>query len=302
LEGALEKLESGFSTISGAAAGPDGTLYFVDHHQQRIFSWSKPRGLRVVRHDALDAVNLAVDKSGSLLVQSSAGPEGTVYSFRPDSPVDDITVLEPRAVAPPSGAAFVLPGNVWDNGEFADQLNAETLEYKTIPQMFAEDVGARRPKAYVSPDGSLALPHGRVFRQGPDDSYAGMDPSGWRWSNNLDAYGFVTAAPGRQVYVISGAENRTYRAEVRSDGALGNLQPFVDRGGESVAADGAGNVYLANGQIFVFDRSGKAVGRIDVPERPIQLLFGGGDRRTLFVLTHHTLYAVRTKAPGQPLP
>jgi sugar lactone lactonase YvrE len=128
-----------------------------------------------------------------------------------------------------------------------------------------------------------------------------MDPSGWRWSNNLDAYGFVAAAPGRQVYVISGAENRTYRAEVRSDGTLGNLQPFVDRGGESVAADAAGNVYLANGQIFVFDRSGKAVGRIDVPERPIQLLFGGSDRRTLFVLTHHALYAVRTKAPGETL-
>ena len=38
----------------------------------------------------------------------------------------------------------------------------------------------------------------------------------------------------------------------------------------------------------------KEIGRIDVPERPLQLLFGGSDGRTLFILTHHALFAVRT--------
>src|SRR5262249_11234009 len=126
----------------------------------------------------------------------------------------------------------------------------------------------------------------------------GMDATGWRWSNNLDAYGFLTATPGRQVYITSGAENRTYRATVQADGPLGSLQVFAERGGESAASDSDGNVYVADGGVFVYDRNGKGVGRIDVPERPIQLLFGGADRRTLFILGHHTLYAVRTKAPG----
>src|SRR5262249_43441333 len=88
----LEKLEDGFYTISGATVDAGGTLYFVDHHQQRIFSWSKANGLQVVRHDPLDPVNLAVDKSGHLLAVSSAGPEGTVYSFKPGSPADEVTV------------------------------------------------------------------------------------------------------------------------------------------------------------------------------------------------------------------
>src|SRR4051812_44667832 len=69
VEGAVEKLEGGFYAISGAAAAADGTLYFVDRHQHRIFAWSKARGLEIVRHDPLDPVNLAVDRSGSLLVQ-----------------------------------------------------------------------------------------------------------------------------------------------------------------------------------------------------------------------------------------
>jgi sugar lactone lactonase YvrE len=298
VEDAVEPLESGFYAISGATVAADGTLYFVDHHQHRIFSWSKARGLEVVRDDALDPVNLAIDRSGALLVQSSTGHDGSVYSLRPGGPSEEMTVLEPQPSAARPGAAVVLPGNYWDNGEFANQLNLETYEYNTIPQMFAADVTAKKATEYVSPDGSLVLPIGRVFRQGPDDSYPGMDTTGWRWSNNLDAYGFITAAPGAQVYVTSGAENRTYRAIVQSDGTLGSLQAFAERGGEGATSDADGHVYVANGEIFVYDRAGQSVGRIDVPERPVQLLFGGADRRTLFILGHHTLYAVTTKAPG----
>jgi sugar lactone lactonase YvrE len=99
--------------------------------------------------------------------------------------------------------------------------------------------------------------------------------------------------------VVSGAENRTYRATVQADGTLRDLQLVAERGGESVAVDSAGNVYVANGQVFVYDAVGKALGQIDVPERPVQLLFGGADRRTLFILTHRALYAVTTRAGGE---
>ena len=57
-----------------------GKLYFVDHHNQRIYGWSEKEGLTVERDNPLDPVNLAFDKSGNLLVVSSAGPrEHGVY-------------------------------------------------------------------------------------------------------------------------------------------------------------------------------------------------------------------------------
>ncbi len=286
----VERLEGGFYAISGATVDAAGTLYFVDHHQHRIFSWSGADGLHVVSDAPLDPVNLAVDKSGALLVVSSNGPEGTVYSFKPGSPAS-VQQLQPQPGEPRQGASIVLPVNVWVNGEFANQLNFDTLEYTTIAQMFARDMTTPATKAYVSPDGSLLLPASRVFRQGPDDAYPGMDETGWRWSNNLDAYGLLTAAPGQRVFVISDAENRTYSATVAADGTLRDLQPFAERGGESVAVDSDGRVYIANGQIFIYDQTGKPIDVINVPERPIQLLFGSADRRTLFILTHHTLYA-----------
>jgi sugar lactone lactonase YvrE len=299
----LELLEGGFYAISGAAVDATGRLFFVDHHQHRIFSYSRAEGLRVVRDAPLDPVNVAIDKSGGLLVVSSSGPEGTVYSFHPDAPLDQLTILQPQAAAAANAshehAMVVLPINVWVNGEFANQLDFNTYECKTLAHMFEHEMTTPSTRTYVSPDGSLMLPAGRVFRQGPDDNYPGMDETGWRWSNNLDTYGLLTAAPGQRVYIISGAENRTYSATVApaGDGTLRDLHVFAERGGESVAVDSAGNghVYVANGQIFVYDQSGAQINEIDVPERPIQLLFGDTDHRTLFILTHHALYALRIR-------
>jgi sugar lactone lactonase YvrE len=78
---------------------------------------------------------------------------------------------------------------------------------------------------------------------------------------------------------------------VKSDGTLTELKPFAQRGGESVAVDARGNVYVANGQILVYANDGRQIAVIDVPERPLQLIFGGPDHRTLFILAHHALFA-----------
>ena len=94
------------------------------------------------------------------------------------------------------------------------------------------------------------------------------------------------------MFVTNGSENMTYSARIGAGGTLTDLKPFANRGGESVAVDDRGRVFVANGQVFVYAPDGREVGRIDVPERPLQLIFGGANRRTLFILTHHSLYAV----------
>ena len=285
----IEKLADGFFSISGAAVDAAGKLYFVDRHEQRIFGWSPSEGLTVERDNPLDPVNLAFDNAGNLLVLSSAGPEGTVYSFRPGSPKDQITVIAPQPAQPHPGAIAILPGNYWNNGEFKDQFDFDAFRFTTLDEMFASDVSTAKAKEYVSLDGSVVLPAGRVFQQGPPDY------SGWRFSDNLDTYGFIRATPGQRVFVSSSSEDRTYSALVGADGTLTDLHPFAERGGESVAADSRGDVFIANGEIFVYDRAGKQIADIDVPERPIDIAFGGEHGSTLFVLSHHALFAIQIK-------
>ena len=286
----VRKLEDGFFAIAGAAVDRAGKLYFVDHHQQRIYGWSQAEGLTVERDNPLDPVNLAFDQTGNLIVVSSAGPQGSVYAFQPGSSDGALTQLLPQPSTAGHGHRVILPVNYWNNGEFRDQLDPASYRFKTLAEMFAEDVSAAKPRAYVAPDGNTILPAGRVFEQGPSD-----DTSGWRFSDNLDAYGLRVARPGEKVYVSSASEDRTYAAVVGDDGTLRDLEPFAERGGECVAVDPSGNVYVANGQVFVYDSAGREIGQIDVAERPVDLIFGGADRRTLFLLGHHALFAVRVR-------
>jgi hypothetical protein len=281
----VDKLEEGFYSVAGGAVDAKGKLYFVDRRFNRIYSWSKEQGLSVVRDAPLDPVNLAFDKSGALMVLSSHGFEGTVYSFHPDQPAGPVTLIKPTPVAAHAGARTVVPVNFWQNGEFRDQINPDTYEFTTLAEMFARDVALPKQREYVSPDGSLVLPAYRVFKQGP------VDHLGYRFSDTLDTHGLVSAGANGRVVFTNGSENRTFSGVIGQGGGITDLKLAANRGGESAAVDAAGNVYVANGQVFVYAPDGKEIGRIDVPERPLQLIFGGVDGKTLFILTHHSLYA-----------
>ena len=58
-------------------------------------------------------------------------------------------------------------------------------------------------------------------------------------------------------------------------------------------------MYLAAGQVYVYNPAGKPIDAIEVPERPLQLVFGGKDGRTLFIAARTSLYAVRTRFQGR---
>lgn len=219
------------------------------------------------------------------MVLSSHGPEGTVYSFRPDMPAGEMKVIKPTPVAEHPGARIAMPVNFWQNGEFRDQFNPETYQFTTLAEMFARDVALPKTREYVSPDGSLVLPAFRVLQQGPENHL------GWRWSDTLQTDGLVTAKAGERLFFTNGSESRTFSGLVGKGGGITDLKAVADRGGESVAVDAAGNVYVANGQVYVYAPDGKEIGRIDVPERPLQLIFGGEDKSRLFILTHRALYA-----------
>ena len=105
--------------------------------------------------------------------------------------------------------------------------------------------------------------------------------------------------PGEPFYVTDESALRTWAADVNPDGSLTHFRLFAEQGGESVTVDSRGNVYIAAGQIYVYDPAGKLIDTIEVPQRPIQLVFGGDDHKTLFVAARTSLYSVRMKFPGR---
>jgi sugar lactone lactonase YvrE len=274
-DGKLEKLVTGFFSISGGAVDGSGNIYFVDARKQTIYRWSvAARELSKVRDNPLDPVQLFFDKAGDLMVVSSAG-EGTVYSFKPVPGDYDVTLLKAEPAVPRPGMTPVLPADYWRN-----------------ENDFVEAVSAKPPYQFVSPDRSVFLPASSAF-------VTGRLYYGAKLNSTLRAFGLAPAVSDKPFYISEGSGERTYVGTVDTDGALSNLKLFVERGGDSVATDDAGNVYLAAGQVFVYNPSGTLIDTIDVPERPLQLLFGGKDKSTLFILARTSLYAVPIRHKGQ---
>ncbi len=267
----VEKLADGFLNIAGAAVDSQGTVYFADAHEGRIYRWSQEtRRAEPVRDIPQQPVQLAFDKAGNVLVVAYTG-NGTVLAFRPDKSDSEIVPLKAETAAPRPGLTALLPVNRWMG-------DAEFLRDSTTP----------KPFHYVSPDSTVFIPAGRDFT-------TGAVQWGTKMADVLRAFRLAPAVAGRPFYVTNEAELKTWSFTVGPDGTLSNPKLFANEGGEAVAVDDRGNVYLAAGQILVFDPSGKGIGTIEVPQRPTSLVFGGEDHQTLFITARSSLYSVQTR-------
>jgi sugar lactone lactonase YvrE len=270
----IKKLAGGFFNISGAAVDKAGNVYFVDAKWQTIYRWSvADKQLSKVRDNPLDPVQLAFDRAGNLMVISYAG-NGTVYSFDPNSKSVNITLLQAQSAVARPGLTPILPVDVWRN-----------------ENDFVQAVSVKKPYQFVSLDGTTFIPAGNDFVSG--ELYYGS-----KIHDVLRAFGMAPVTPGKKFYVTNEEGQTTYSAAIDSFGSIEDLQLFQHVGGESVTTDQAGNVYIAAGQIFVYDSAGKYLETIEIPERPSQLLFGGPDGRTLFIAARTSLYAVQTRNKG----
>ncbi len=269
----VERLAAGFHNISGGAADAAGDFYFVDARSQRIHRWSAAeRRLSTVAEAPLQPVNLAFDDDGDLLVVSYAG-NGTLYALARAAGAEP-RLLPPQAAAPRPGLPVVLPVGDW------------RLQRGAQGELLA------RTHHFVAPDGRTSVSATQGFVDGATSW-------GVKSSDLVRAFGLQRARPGERVYLTSEADVATWSALVGDDGGLSDLQPFVDDGGEGVATDADGNVFLAAGDVRVYDRSGRFVETIPIPARPTQVVFGGPDGRTLFLPARDALYAVRVRVPGR---
>jgi sugar lactone lactonase YvrE len=166
------------------------------------------------------------------------------------------------------------------------------VDYWLNENDFPASIGKKKAYQYVSPDGSTFIPAG-------DDFVTGKLYYGTKMHDILRAFGLAPASAGQTFYVSDASEQKTYQTTIADDGTPTNAKLFLNVGGESVAEDSDGNVYIAAGQIYVYNPQGQLLGTIDVPERPSQLLFGGPDKKTLFIAARTSLYSVRTRYSGR---
>jgi sugar lactone lactonase YvrE len=285
----VEKLVGGFNNVDSTAVDADGNVWFVDARFNRIYRWSpENRELTVVRDNPLEPVSIAFDRAGNVLVVTRTL---AVYGFRPDAREDELTLLQPEEAKNRPGLTAILPASRWRDAHDFLAANTNTAPFQ-----------------YVSPDGTTFLPSVtnrfaltpsaglRAGERGPSSATNQM------FFGTVDltrAYGLAAGRADRRFYVADEFGQKTWSFSVNPDGSLGDPRLFAEEGEAGNAVDAKGNVYVCAGNIFVYDPTGKQIDLIEVPERPTSIIFGGKDRQTLFIAARSSLYAVRTRFPGQ---
>jgi sugar lactone lactonase YvrE len=282
------RLATGFEFTEGICSDSKGNIYFCEQRMKRIYKWSADtRTISLLADYPWEPLSLACDKNDNLLVVFKYVPKlGYLVNGKPE-----------EFKNPPDASGTSFSG--WGNSGFGTLVYAvdPTNPDETIQMLKKAPMGsvnpvykalypahrwrdyhdfnsisvARPQECFVAPDGVTIVPV--VYDLARSTSLA-------------------AAYPGKTLYTTDEYDKRTVATNVDPAGYASNLKYFVERGEFDTATDSQGNVYIADGQIYVYNSAGKQVNVIKVPERPTALVFGK-DGKSLFVTSRNSLFEVK---------
>jgi gluconolactonase len=261
------RLADGFAFTEGPAADAKGDVYFTDQPNDRIMKWGTDGKLTTFLKPCGRSNGLCFDAEGNLW--ACADEKNELWRIDPEG----------HASAVVKGYANKLlngPNDVW--------VRPDGGIYFTDP-FYKRDYWTRGPQEqdrqgvyYLTPDrkkltrvvGDLQQPNGIIGT--PD---------------------------GKRLYIADIGGNKTYRFDIRPDGALTGKQLFCAMGSDGMTIDNEGDVYLTGNGVTVFNPAGERIDRIPIPEAWTgNVCFGGKDRRTLFITASKGFYALAMRVKG----
>jgi gluconolactonase len=269
-EGAkVEVLSEGYSFTEGPAVDRDGNVFFTDQPNDRIvkysaadgsFSdWLKPAGR---------SNGLFFDSAGNLI--ACADGKNELWSIAPDKKV---TVL----LSDFGSKMLNGPNDLWirpdGNLYFTDPLYARDY--------WKRDKSMQQPGQYVyyfTTKSRTAIPVITDLKQ----------PNG-----------IIGTPDGKTLYVADIGARKTYSYSVQPDGTVQNKTLFCEMGSDGMTLDAEGNVYLTGRGVTVFDKTGKKLSNIPIPEPWTgNVTFGGKDRHLLFITASKKVFGVKMRTKG----
>jgi len=263
----LQTLAQEFKFTEGPTCDKAGNVFFTDQPNDRIMKWSVDGRLSTFLQPSGRANGMFFDAQGNLI--ACADEKNELWSIQPDG---RHTVLAKEF----EGQPFNGPNDVWIHPSGA---------------MYFTDPFYKRPWwSHSSPP----QPSQQVYRLTPDRKTV------TRLTDDLvQPNGIIGTPDGKRLFVADIKAGKTYRYDIQGDGSLTNKQLHCELGSDGMTLDTEGNLYLTGKGVIVFDRNGKQIERIEVPESwTANVSFGGKDHRTLFITASKGLYAIELKYAG----
>jgi gluconolactonase len=263
----LIKLSGDFAFTEGPAADKSGNVYFTDQPNDRIMVWSTRGILSTFMQPSGRSNGLFFDKNGFLW--SCADEKNELWRIGTDKSVEVILdEYDGKLLNGPNDLWIAPDGSIF----FTDPY------YKRSWWDHTERPQDKQCVYYVSPDHN-------VIKRIADDL--------------IQPNGIIGTSDGKTLYVADIGGNKTWSYSVNPDGTLSDKKLFCEMGSDGMTIDVKGNIYLTGKGVTVFDKSGKMLGNIPVPENwTANVCFGGKNRKTLFITASKGFYMIATKIKG----
>ena len=265
-EATLQKLCGDFAFTEGPACDKEGNVFFTDQPNDRILKWSVEGKLSTYLEPSGRANGLCFDAKGNLW--ACADEKNEMWCLAPDG---QKTVV----VKDYQGKLLNGPNDVW--------LQADGGLFFTDPY-YKRPYWARSQERIVECVYHVSADHSKLVRVITDLK----QPNG-----------IIGTPDGKTLYVADIGASKTYKYSIQPDGSVKGKQLFCEKGSDGMTIDSEGNIYLTGKGVFVFDKAGKEIEHIDVPEPwTANVCFGGKERHTLFVTASKTLYSLEMRVKG----
>jgi gluconolactonase len=263
----IEKLADGFLFTEGPSADKDGNVYFTDQPNNRIMVWSVSGELTTFMQPCGRSNGLAFDKEGYLW--SCADEKNEIWRIGKDKKVNIIpSKYQDKLLNGPNDLWIAPSGGVYFTDPF---YKRSWWDHSTKQQ---EIMGVY----YLSPDLKTIT----------------------RVVNDLDQPNGIIGTPdGKTLFVADIGGKKTWSYKIEKDGSLSNKKLFCEMGSDGMTMDVKGNLFLTGNGVTIFDKTGKQIGNIAVPESwTANVCFGGKDMKSLYITASKSLYRIRMKIKG----
>lgn len=264
---ALEKLADGFEFTEGPSSDKDGNIFFTDQPNDRIMKWDLKKGLSTYMQPSGRSNGLSFDDKGNLW--SCADEHNELWKIAPDGEIEVI-------INNYKGKLMNGPNDLWIDPEggvyFTDPFYKRPWwDHQEMPQ-------DKQCVYYLKPD------HKTVILVEND---------------LLQPNGIVGTPDGKKLFVADIRGNKTWSYSINADGTLSDKTLFCELGSDGMTIDSMGNIYLTGRGVTVFDKTGKKLGNIQVPENwTANVCFGNKNLKTLYITASNGFYSIKLKIRG----
>jgi gluconolactonase len=261
------KLAGDFAFTEGPAPDKAGNVYFTDQPNDRIMVWSKKKGLSTFMQPSGRSNGLFFDNKGDLW--SCADEQNELWRISPDKNVEVVIDIF-------NGKLFNGPNDVWVAPDGSIYF---TDPFYKRPWWNHSDMPQEKQCVYF-----LSADHKTLKRVVED---------------MVQPNGIVGTPDGKILYIADIGGNKTWSYSIDPDGTLENKKLFCELGSDGMTIDTDGNIYLTGKGVTIFDKTGKKIGNIPVPEAwTANVCFGGKNRKTLFITASKGFYKINTRVKG----